>query len=323
MLSAIAKYSKVITGGCGSEARDLSCAQTGTKSSGPNVGGTDETYIEVEAVDDSNSESSLKDDESCLTNTTREETQDDFTQSLEMFTARFGPSAIVHEFVELPFLRGTEEMAPLMKAAQECNAWIAGGAVRWMCSPSENPARAGDVDIFPSTRTGHAALCERLEGLGYERMGGADRMAVTFARPELAPSPAAFVQVVAPRRAAHLCTVAASPRELLPWLDFTVARAAVAGSCALVDVDFARDEKARRLVVKHVVCPLAAVRRVAKYAKKGYRCPGSEVAKLFAEWSRRAALPPGQDVGPADVLRVFADPAVKGAEEILAGVYVD
>ena len=132
-------------------------------------------------------------------------------------------------------------------------------------------------------------------------------------------------------------TSADTAEQLLSTLDFTIARAAiVTDEHALVDVDFERDERLRQIRVRHIVCPISSVRRIAKYTAKGYRCKMLEIIKLFAEWSSRAeagaALPSEDEVGitPTQLLRLFChsndvggDTEDERIDRILAGLYVD
>ena len=121
-----------------------------------------------------------------------------------------------------------------------------------------------------------------------------------------------------------------------------VARAAIISPTrALVDVHFERDERLRSLRVRHVVCPISSVRRIAKYTAKGYRCNTVEVVKLFAEWSTRAEAeekaeekppPPAPErgepeVGPTRILELYGQhlpvPATGGGQSEAARSQID
>jgi len=210
-----------------------------------------------------------------------------FKLALDTFTQCH--SSTHAQFVEVPIIRGLDLLGPLVDAALSCNSHIAGGAVRWMCSPLKDPVPTADVDIFPPDASKLLALAARLQGMGYKRHATAhNQMALSFEHESLA-APAKLVQLVIPRKTAHLNTSAVGAEELLSKLDFTIARAAVIGTKrALVDADFMRDEHLRLLRVRHIVCPISCVRRIAKYSAKGYRCRMLEIMKLFAEWSHRA-----------------------------------
>jgi len=159
-----------------------------------------------------------------------------------------------------------------------------------MCSPSVNPVQTADVDIFSPDMARLDALEARLLDMGYTRHPSLHtEMAKTLVQPSL-PSPLSHVQLVLPRHTAHMDTSVANVEQLLSKLDFTVARAAVVSpTLALVDEDFAEDERHRRLRIRHIVCPISSVRRMVKYGSKGYRARMLEITKLFAEWSTRAS----------------------------------
>lgn len=220
-----------------------------------------------------------------------------FKEALDGFTSRYGTNVPPKKFVELKVRRGAELMAQLIRAAAECDSIIAGGAVRWMCSPlsetmdGKNGGLVGsnDVDIFPPSNEKLEALEARLLDMGYSRLEDErGDMARTYRKPSV-PKPAGHVQLVVPRRSAFMNTSAGTAAELLETLDFTVARAALlSASVALVDADFEHDERRKLLRIRHIVCPISAVRRIAKYTAKGYHCRMLEIVKLFAEWSERA-----------------------------------
>ena len=260
-----------------------------------------------------------------------------FGTALDAFAQRHGASAHDALFVEVPIRRGLELLAPLIEAALSCDSHIAGGAVRWMCSPVAQPTPTEDVDIFPPDSVRLQALEGRLLKLGYQRRAMShEQMALSFEHPTWA-SPAKLVQLVLPRQTSHMNTAAADVKELLSKLDFTIARAAVVGAKrALVDVDFMRDEQLRMLRVRHIVCPISCVRRIAKYSAKGYRSRMLEIIKLFAEWSRRAeaegaqpqvlctpagALGAAAEITPSRLLEAMI--TTSGQEEVLTGIYVD
>jgi len=219
------------------------------------------------------------------------QSETEFGRALDQFSKSRGVRSRQAQFTHVPIRRGMDQMRPLVQAASACGSLIAGGVVRWMCSPAKQPAPTTDVDIFPPDRERLEMLERQLIRLGYERSSLRDTMAVTYKHHELkeSRSPAAVVQLVLPRTTAFMNTAAATVRGLLCTLDFTVVRAAIVSETrALVDVDFERDEQLRSLRVRHIVCPISSVRRIAKYTGKGYRINTVEIIKLFAEWSLRA-----------------------------------
>eukprot|EP00750_Incisomonas_marina_P032118 INCI8890.1.p1 GENE.INCI8890.1~~INCI8890.1.p1 ORF type:complete len:421 (-),score=59.21 INCI8890.1:182-1333(-) len=91
------------------------------------------------------------------------------------------------------------------------------------------------------------------------------------------------------------------------------------GQCryALVDEHFLRDEAAKRLIIKHVVCPLGSVKRIAKYSQKGYHCPMETIGELYSEWTHRL-LAPGSTPSPAakTVAEVHPWPLQEGVDSM-------
>jgi hypothetical protein len=265
-----------------------------------------------------------------------------FQLALDAFDQCHGNRLHKDRFVLVPVRRGIEEMSPLINAALAYGAHIAGGAARWMVSPVANPVPTADIDIFPPDQSVFEALEATLMHMGYEKYrGGRADMALTFMHPGL-KSPTRFVQLVVPRKEKHMNTAATNVEELLASLDFTVSRAVIVSTgYALVDVDFERDERLRLLRVRHIVCPISSVRRIAKYTTKGYRCRMLEIIKLFAEWSRRAEANPDRiqldapkEVTPTQLLEMFSRRArgvleaevadqAEDVSAIILGLYVD
>ena len=52
---------------------------------------------------------------------------------------------------------GKSMMQDIYQATRDC-AWIAGGVVRWMCSPRQNPITSEDIDIFMRTTVRNFSL---------------------------------------------------------------------------------------------------------------------------------------------------------------------
>ena len=108
-----------------------------------------------------------------------------------------------------------------------------------------------------------------------------------------------YVQIVLPRSLKYMKVGTLSAQEQLLTLDFTISRiilthltASIDECNALADSNFLEDELAMRLVIRHIVCPITSVKRLMKYAKKGYTCPTVDIIKLFVEWSERALTAP-------------------------------
>ncbi len=95
------------------------------------------------------------------------------------------------------------------------------------------------------------------------------------------------IQVIKPFKNEWMQTYG-SPVTVLDQFDFTVAKAAfLTEKDILVHKDFKKDDDAKRLVIKHINCPIAVTQRLMKYHKKGYHASLVEVFKLFTEWETR------------------------------------
>ena len=209
------------------------------------------------------------------------------------------------QFCRSVVLRQDPQITELCQAFKNV-AWIGGGAARFVCSPQEKQPPAGDVDVFLRQPTSKARIEAALTELGYHKTIDG-RLASTW-KNTTAPRP---VQVVHPRIEKHLCTYSENPEDILQRLDFSVCRAILLSPTeALVDKDFLQDETDMRLRIKHIVCPLTSVRRIAKYTAKGYSIPMGEIVKLFAEWSERAnatATKTATELTPTQILQMFSD----------------
>jgi hypothetical protein len=77
--------------------------------------------------------------------------------------------------------------------------------------------------------------------------------------------------------------------EILNNFDFTVTRVAVlSDKMCLADVYFQSDDKANRLRLRNIHCPVSSLLRVCKYARKGFWIPARQAVKLFADWEMRS-----------------------------------
>ena len=226
------------------------------------------------------------------------------------------------DFVPTGIQRGLGELGHLVDASNKHGCIIIGGAARWMASKNTKPVKTGDVDIVCKNMEAHLALIEELTSgstnvynikkknsmtvdliLSQKKLQNAfkptSQGGLGWDIDKVVPydkwkdTPANLVQIIIPRRTSFALTGGANTiEEQLSFLDFTVTRAAVVDrSIVLVDKDFHRDEGQKKIVIKHIVCPLGSVQRLMKYSKKGYKCSMLEIIKLFIEWSHRMTLP--------------------------------
>ena len=194
------------------------------------------------------------------------------------------------EFVRVKIHRGWLPIRKLHKICVTHEAVILGGYVRWMCSTRNNPAPPKDVDIycpdedvFKSMREAFAA--EELV------IKNENDIAIAYNKPEhphwLFCCPQ--IQLIKPIREGVIVTNG-SMEEILKNFDFTVVRIGIdshISNGALADPDFIEDEKAMRLRIKNIHCPISSMYRVMKYKEKGYFPSTGLILKLFLDWEER------------------------------------
>lgn len=188
-------------------------------------------------------------------------------------------------FVKAPLIRGYSVISPLVAMLGD-NGFICGGYARYCASPTVNPPYADDVDVYCYTEADFAILSERLKQ--HLEVQVETQRAVTFVASdegELAFVPK--VQLVKPVTKFRMVTVG-SKESVIDNFDFTVVRAAILSDTeALVDPQFAEDEKSRRLRLKNIHCPISSTLRCIKYVQRGYNLFPFDVLALFLDWDRR------------------------------------
>jgi hypothetical protein len=193
-------------------------------------------------------------------------------------------------FTTVPLMRGFTEIAALWELATKHDSMICGGYARYCCSQIAKPHPASDVDLFPQSEEGSAALVAELIGLGFS-IKHENEISVTFKREEEHPDPrrrvCPTIQVIKPVREGAIVTVG-PVREILNNFDFTIVRAALLSPTeGLVDEDFIADDSEWKLKLKNIHCPVSSLMRCIKYSKKGYWLGVAESLKLFLDWNER------------------------------------
>lgn len=193
-------------------------------------------------------------------------------------------------FIETPLLRGFSEIALVWELAQKHGSMICGGYARYCASQLRHPAPASDVDLFPQSDSGHEALVAEVKAIGFT-VKHENEISVTFGHLEKHDDPrwliCPTIQVIKPILQGAIVTVGPM-RDILNNFDFTIVRAAILNpTTALVDQDFLEDDRARRLHLKNIHCPISSTMRCIKYSKKGFWLSLMESVKLFRDWSER------------------------------------
>lgn len=193
-----------------------------------------------------------------------------------------------HDLVRIRVRRGSTQLKGVINRAQNFNMHIVGGYVRWMCSTNANPYKPGDVDLFPAEEGNEEIFHEYLLSKGFEVKYDTEQ-AYTYAKHENLPYRLwPDVQVIKGFTEGRTITV--GPLEkIIGNFDFTVVRIGLIDKTyALADPDFIKHEERRVLRWKNIHCPISAVIRAMKYAKKGYFVGPMEIMRLFDDWDERS-----------------------------------
>jgi hypothetical protein len=195
-------------------------------------------------------------------------------------------------------------------------SFIAGGAVRALY----NKEPVSDIDMFCREPEAFGTLKEKLVEDGFEKQFE-NPMLARFIKKSKFTKNSLTVDAVVPRAAEFTVTYGAID-EVIENFDFTVSRAAILADNTfgqpnvLVDKDFEKDCKEKVLRIRHIVCPLGAVRRINKYVAKGYKISLTEIVKLFQEYRRR-------DMAELEALLGRNDLTEEEVARLLHFVYVD
>jgi hypothetical protein len=174
----------------------------------------------------------------------------------------------------------------------DVNAFICGGYVRWACSPVGDPVPSQDLDIYCATEADFnkaEQLFRRCE-LGVKLRNA---VSITYHRGRdgifttLPP-----IQLIKPIQEGRMVTTG-SMTDVLANFDFSIIRCGfdkdgLTLRMAMVDVDFEKDEREKRLVLKNIHCPISSMFRCIKYCNRGYKLSTHEMLKLFVDWETRS-----------------------------------
>lgn len=214
----------------------------------------------------------------------------DFSTTTEARSPIIRPSYKSKEgFIETPVLRGGLETNDLRIRLRSLEGFICGGYVRWMCSPTQNPKQASDVDVYAYTEKAFNDIMKHFSAaklvVRYE-----NENAITYVRPaDISHKYYALppIQLIKPIHEGAMIAVG-NMETVIKNFDFTVIRAGLINrDLALVDADFEHDEQNSILRLKNIHCPISSTLRCMKYAAKGYWLPATQCIALFADWDNR------------------------------------
>jgi hypothetical protein len=197
---------------------------------------------------------------------------------------------MIKDFEIIPVYRGVSEIKPIFKLLKttKTKAWILGGYVRYMCSPTQNPIKAGDVDIY--CRTKESFEIHKTKFSKYLSVYNENPISITFIRPKEIKNPffrCPTIQLIKPLKQGAVVTKG-SLTTILNNFDFSVVRLGIHPlGKVFADKDYLKDEKQQILRIKNIHCPISSLFRCIKYQKKGYHLPAVEILKLFRNWEQR------------------------------------
>jgi len=192
-------------------------------------------------------------------------------------------------FVEAPVRRGFTEIAHLWNFIVPMNAFICGGYIRYMCSPSPAPVPAGDIDIYFRDKPSFDLGKIKFGNAGFEIKHEND-VSVSFNKTSNPDNPffgSPQVQLIKPILEGAIVATG-TMKEIIKNFDFTVIRCGLLTAVrALVDADFMHDEEKKILRIKNIHCPISSTLRCMKYSRKGYWLPPMQCCRLFIDWEER------------------------------------
>jgi hypothetical protein len=180
--------------------------------------------------------------------------------------------------LEIQVKRGTSKLVDNLVAICQANGGvIAGGYVRYMCSPHQNPAPADDIDIFCQDQNSFSAIRTQLGILPVETAVSTE-LSLTYS------INGKKVQVIRPNSALQSF---GSVENIINHFDFTINQAyLISGTRAYVAKNFSEHEMRRELVIVSTHNPTGILKRIIKYHQKGYSISGYELEKVISSYKK-------------------------------------
>jgi hypothetical protein len=183
----------------------------------------------------------------------------------------------------------SDALKAMLLTIYEHDCFVAGGFVRWLVSPHDsNVVPYGDIDIFGRTKEAAQNLHDRL--LRSEHTTLTEETLWSW-KLQYSPNPQETYTINIVRvENDKVYRTFGDPKEVVGRFDFTVTMAWIEKLDPLgtprriyTDSRFLGDELHHRLhfnVIKH---PISALRRVLRYARKGYRMNMENMARFLLE----------------------------------------
>lgn len=191
----------------------------------------------------------------------------------------------MEKLVKVKIVRNKELVKELLKTIGTREAYIMGGFARHCCSPNK-AQNYSDIDIYCRDEKAFESMRKKLKSIGLIEHKKEYKVCIMYRKNKNVFNNLK-VQLIKPIEDFNLKTKG-SIEDILRNFDFSIARVGILNeNYCIADEDFLKDEKAKKIRVKFIHCPISSTIRLMKYAKKGYKISPREVFKLFMDWDNR------------------------------------
>jgi len=149
------------------------------------------------------------------------------------------------------------------------DGFLAGGSVRALVTKNYN---ATDFDVYSYTLDGRERLVKTFLDDGYVALNY-NSNCVTLEKNKIQ------VQVI--------FSFVGTIEQVLDEFDFTICRIGTDGLVVYKDKDFDSNVERKLIRIKTIQCPIGAVRRIIKYAKKGFFITNFQIFKIYQDFIKR------------------------------------
>lgn len=218
---------------------------------------------------------------------------------------------ITSEYVARKPFRGISEIEPILELTDKFNSFVSGGYARYCMSPSFNPIKPVDLDIFSSDMENHLNIVQAFRSKIYresrfksdvlqrevdesdesiDRFWHADEEETDFAisfRIDVNYYPGmGMIEKIQFIKPSVKRTTTGALIDILNNFDFTICKAAlITPKAGIVHIGFDDDEYAKLLrVTGKIRDPLATFARITRYCKKGYNLTPLTMLKVLETW---------------------------------------